>query len=336
MKIRQVMLAKKLVGNPTETDFRIEDSELGQPGPGEFIIECEWLSLDPFVMIMLDETMAGPAADRVDQPMIGSVVGKVIKSNSDKFDIGDLVETRGFWASHFLAHEDAPKTRKVPTLSDSSHALGAAGLNGYTAHVGIIHTGKVKAGETVVISAAAGATGSIAGQIAKIRGARVVGIAGGVDKCDAVKKLGFDDCVDYRADNFAEQLKAAVPDGIDVYFENVGGDVTFTVLPLLNYRARMLMCGFISYYGHEGEEEGPDMLPAFYRHIMLKGMAILGFDSGSLITKANKIELLKWIESGEIRALQTVYEGLEQAPAGFSAMFRKNHHIGKTLVKISG
>jgi NADPH-dependent curcumin reductase CurA len=331
---KRIVLKHRPDGNPLASDFQLIDVEIGDLQPGEILIRTQWLSLDPFIMIMLDPAMAGPHAGQPGQPMSGSVVGTVVQSASAKFAEGDLVEARANWATYSIVKDDAPKLRKVPNLSDSSNALGAAGLTGLTAYSGIINVAAVQAGETVVISAAAGAVGSIAGQIAKLRGAHVVGIAGGPDKCAALKDLGFDEAIDYRTAGFAEALKAAVPNGIDVYFENVGGPVTLAVLPLLKYGARMPMCGFISYYGRENESNGPDMLPEFYRWMMLKGLRIQAFEGSITAGPDAMSQLVEWVEDGRIKPLRRVYEGLAEAPRAFEAMFRANDHVGKTLVRI--
>jgi NADPH-dependent curcumin reductase len=193
----------------------------------------------------------------------------------------------------------------------------------------------VQAGETVVISAAAGAVGTIAGQIGKLLGARVVGIAGGADKCAAVTGLGFDACVDYKAGDFREQLKAACPGGVDVYVDNVGGAVMLAVLPLLKYGARMPVCGYIAYYGMGMEGPGPDRLPGFMRTIMAKGLEVRGFGGAMVGGQRALDDLAQWLREGRIRSPETVVEGLENAPAAFAGIFSGNANVGKLLVKVA-
>jgi NADPH-dependent curcumin reductase CurA len=187
----------------------------------------------------------------------------------------------------------------------------------------------------VVISAAAGAVGSLAGQIGKILGARVVGIAGGAAKCTAVKALGFDECVDYKSADYAARLAHACPAGVDVYVENVGGAVTASVLPLLNYRARMPVCGFIAYYGIGTEGPGPDRLPGFMRTVMSKGLEVRGF-GGAMVGGAAALEqMATWLRAGQILSPETIVEGLEAAPAAFEGIFRGNANVGKLLVRVA-
>jgi NADPH-dependent curcumin reductase CurA len=193
----------------------------------------------------------------------------------------------------------------------------------------------VAAGETVVISAAGGAVGSTAGQIGKILGAKVVGIAGGPAKCAAVEALGFDACVDYQAANFPERLAAACQGGIDVYIENVGGTVTEAVLPLLKYRARMPVCGFISYYGIGKTGPGPDRLPGFMRTIMSKGLEVRGF-GGAMTGGAEALrQLAAWVREGRLRHPETIVDGIESTPQAFADVFRSNNFVGKLLVRVA-
>ncbi len=208
-------------------------------------------------------------------------------------------------------------------------------MPGQTAHACVIEIGRVQAGETVAISAAAGAVGTIAGQIAKILGARVVGIAGGPQKCAALLDLGFDGAADYKAADFAGQLKAACPKGIDVYIDNVGGEVTLTVLPLINRGGRMPLCGYIAYYGVGMEGPGPDHLPGFFRTIMAKGLEVRGF-AGFMVGGQQALQdIAGWIGEGRLRYPEAVVEGLEAAPAAFAGVFSGNSHVGKLLVRVA-
>jgi NADPH-dependent curcumin reductase CurA len=187
----------------------------------------------------------------------------------------------------------------------------------------------------VVISAAAGAVGSAAGQVAKVLGARAVGVAGGPDKCRAVEALGFDACLDYTAPGFAADLAAATPGGVDVYFENVGGEVTRAVLPLMKYGGRMPMCGFLSLYGYGDEGPGPDRVPWLMRMIMLKGLEIRGF-SGALVGGAKaSAQMQAWVEEGRIKVAETVVEGLDKTPEAFESLFKRNGNVGKVVVKVA-
>jgi NADPH-dependent curcumin reductase CurA len=296
-----------------------------------------WLSLDPLIRFALDPVpLTGPNRVRIGEPVYGGTVSQVAAANHPGFTVGDFVEGRTGWREYAAIDPATTPLRKlVPELAPLSTALGVVGMPGQTAHACMIGIGRVAAGETVVISAAAGAVGSIAGQIGKILGARVVGIAGGAAKCAAVEALGFDACVDYKASDFSARLAAACPSGVDVYVENVGGAVTAAVLPLLKYRARMPVCGFISYYGIGSEGPGPDRLPGFMRTIMSKGLEVKGF-GGALVGGAAALEqLAAWVQAGRLRFPETIVEGLDHAPAAFAGIFRGNANVGKLLVRVA-
>ena len=340
---RQIVLASPASGPPRVENFRLETAPIPTPGAGEVLLRTLWLSLDPLLRFAIDEVrLTGAAHIRPGEVMYGGTVSEVLASHHPDYAVGDIVEGRTGWREY--AALDPLKgdpvrgaLRKVdPAAGPVRGALGVLGMPGQTAHAAVIGIGKVAAGETVVISAAGGAVGTIAGQIARLLGARVVGIAGGADKCAAVRALGFDDCVDYTAADFAERLKAATPGGIDVYIDNTGGDVTWTVLPQLKRGARMPMCGFIAYYGTGMEGPGPDRLPGFYRMIMTKGLKIEGFGGQLIAGEAALADLARWLAEGRLRAPETLVNGLENAPAAFCESFRQgNSHVGKVLVKVA-
>jgi NADPH-dependent curcumin reductase CurA len=338
--MKQIVLASHAQGNPKPSDFRVEEAPIPQPGEGEILLKTLWLALDPLIRFSLDETMLSGATHlQVGDVVAGPTVCQVAASNHPDYAVGDIVEARAGWREYAVLAPDksdyrGPPRKIDPGLAPVSTALGALGGPGQTAHAGIIATGRVQPGETVVISAAAGAVGSIAGQIAKILGARAVGIAGGAEKCKALLELGFDAAVDYKAPDFAEQLKAALPNGADVYLDNVGGDVTMAVLPLLNRGARMPMCGYIAYYGLGMEGPGPDRLPGFYRMIMAKGLEIKGF-AGMMAGPKPFEDIAGWIRDGKLKFPETVVEGIESAPAAFASVFSGNSFVGKLLVKVS-
>ncbi len=339
--MKQVVLRRYAKGNPKAEDFAIEVVPIPEPGPGEILLKTLWLALDPMHRFAIDEVhVTGATHLQLGEAMVGGTVSQVIASNHPDYAVGDIVEGRAGWREYAVVAPDksdyrGPPRKIDPSLAPVSTALGALGMPGQTAHACIIGIGRVQAGETVVISAAAGAVGSIAGQIGKILGARVVGIAGGPEKCAALLKLGFDGAADYKAADFAEQLKAACPIGIDVYVDNVGGDVTLTVLPLLNYRARMPVCGFIAYYGVGMEGPGPDHLPGFMRMIMSKGLEVRGFGGFMVGGEQALKDIAGWINQGRLTYPESVVEGLEAAPAAFASVFSGNSHIGKLLVKLS-
>ena len=338
--MKQIVLASYARGNPKPSDFRIEEVPTPEPGEGEILLKVLWMALDPLIRFSIDEKLlSGATHMRIGDVMVGPSVSEVVASNHPDYLVGDIVEGRTGWREYDVVAPDeadyrGPPRKLDPDLAPVSTALGAWGGPGQTAYEGIVSVGRVQAGETVVISAAAGAVGSIAGQIAKILGARVVGIAGGPDKCKALLDLGFDAAVDYKAADFQDQLKAALPDGADVYLDNVGGDVTMAVLPLLNRGARMPMCGYIAYYGVGMEGPGPDRLPGFYRQIMAKGLEIRGF-AGLFAGQKGLDDIAGWMKEGKLTFPEAVVEGIESAPDAFSSVFSGNSFVGKLLVKVA-
>ena len=338
--MKQVVLKSYAKGNPKPEDFEVVEVPIPTPGEGEILLKTLWLALDPLIRFSIDETvLSGATHTKLGDVMFGPTVSVVVESKHPDYKAGDIVEDRSGWREYAVvdpakADYRGPPRIIDPTLAPVSTALGALGMPGMTAHSAIIETGRVKAGETVVISAAAGAVGSIAGQIAKILGARAVGIAGGPDKCKALLELGFDGAADYKAPDFVDQLKAATPNGIDVYVDNVGGDVSLAVLPLLNRGARMPMCGYIAYYGVGMEGPGPDRLPFLYRMIMAKGLEIKGF-AGIMASREVLKDIAAWYRSGQLKTPESVVRGIEAAPAAFASVFSGNNHVGKLLVKVA-
>jgi NADPH-dependent curcumin reductase CurA len=335
--MKQVVLRSHPKGSPTAEDFELQQAAVPKAVEGGVLLRTLWLALDPLVRFTLDEVvLTGINKVKIGDVVYGPTVSEVVETNNADFAIGDIVEGRTGWREYAAVNPKALPLRKVDsTVASPSTALGALGMPGQTAHGAMITVGQVKAGETVVISAAAGAVGSTAGQIGKILGARVVGIAGGSDKCKALVDLGFDACVDYKAADFASKLAAACPEGINVYIESVGGEVTRTVLPLMKRGGRMPVCGYISYYGVGMEGPGPDHLPGFMRLVMAKGLEVKGFATAMLDAKAALNDLNKWAHEGKLRCPETIVNGLEAAPAAFAGVFRGNNYIGKLLVKVA-
>ncbi len=336
--MKQVVLASYARGNPKPSDFRLEEAPIPTPGDREILLKTLWLAVDPLFRFAIDEVrLSGALHLQLGEVMVGATVSEVIESNHPDYQAGDIVEGRTGWREYAVVAPDqsdyrGPPRKLDPSVAPVSTALGVLGMPGQTAHGGI-ETLRIKPGETLAISAAAGAVGSIAGQIAKIHGARVVGIAGGPGKRQALLDLGFDGAADYKAADFSAQLKAAAPGGIDCYFDNTGGDVTLEVFKHLNRGARMAMCGYIAYYGMGMEGPGPDHLPAFYRTIMATGMEIRGF-AGFMAGQKALDDLAGWIAQGRLTYPETVVEGLESAPEAFASVFSGNAFIGKLLVKV--
>lgn len=337
--MKQIVVASYAKGDPKPSDFRLETAPIPSPGEGEILVRTLYLALDPLVRFALDETMiSGVNHMALGQVMYAPTVSQVVESRHPDYAPGDIVEDRTGWAEYAILDPANPGYRGPPrkvdaSLAPVSTALGALGMPGQTAYVGV---GKcaLKPGETLAISAAAGAVGSLAGQIARIQGARVIGIAGGAEKCRALLDLGFDTVADYKAADFAQQLKAAAPNGIDAYFDNTGGDVTLEVWKNLNRGARMAMSGYIAYYGMGMEGPGPDRLPTLYRTIMRTGMEIYSFNSFMAGPEVLE-DIARWISEGKLTYPEAVVEGLEATPKAFASVFSGNSFVGKLLVKVS-
>ncbi len=338
--MKQIVLSRYAKGNPKASDFALQEVPVPVAGAGEILLKTLWLGLDPLFRFAIDEArLSGAVHLQLGDVMAGSTVSEVIASNHADYAPGDIVEGRTGWREYAVVAPDqadyrGPPRKLDPLLAPVSTALGALGMPGQTAHAGIIDICQIIQGQTVAISAAAGAVGSIAGQIARIRGARAIGIAGGPDKCRALIDLGFAGAADYKAADFAAQLRAACPTGIDAYFDNTGGDVTLEVFKHLNRGSRIAMCGYIAYYGMGMEGPGPDHLPALYRMIMSTGVTIQGF-AGFMAGKKALDDIAGWIASGELAVAEAVVAGIEAAPAAFAGVFSGNSHVGKLLVKVA-
>jgi NADPH-dependent curcumin reductase CurA len=332
----QVLLARRPENAPQPDDFEVRDGVVPRPTEGQILVRNAFLSLDPYMRgRMKDAKDAYADPYPLGAPVGGTTVGTVIESRSPGYRCGDLVVGPGGW-QHFSAY-DGVEARKLPDGMDHpSHALGVLGMTGQTAWHGLLSIGEPKAGETLVVGAASGAVGSIVGQIAKLKGCRVVGIAGGPDKCrHVVENLGFDACIDHRDEAFATNLKDAVPEGIDIYFENVGGAVFDAVWPLLNIHARMPVCGTIARYNGADTGAQHDRVPelAFSliaRRITMKGFLIFDHkDEIDLFTT----EMNAWLADGSIRADEDITDGLAHAPEVFIGMLGGGN-LGKTIIRL--
>jgi NADPH-dependent curcumin reductase CurA len=333
---RRIVLASRPVGEPKPSDFRLEECPVPQAGPGQLLLKTKWLSLDPYMRGRMSDAPSYAKPVGIGEVMEAGTVSEVVASNSDKYKVGDIVLGRAGWQTHMVS--DGSGLRKLdPKAAPVSTALGVLGMPGMTAYTGLLEIGQPKAGETVVVSAASGAVGAIVGQIAKVKGARAVGIAGGPEKCAYVKnELAFDDCIDHRDPAFAEKLKAACPKGIDVYFENVSGAVWDAVFPLLNTFARVPVCGLIAQYS---ATESPDMkykTSQIFRAVLTKRLTIRGFIVTDFWGRFDEFirDVPQWIRDGKVKYREDIAEGLENAPAAFMGML-KGKNFGKQLVKIA-
>ena len=330
---RRVVLARRPPGEPAESDFRIEEVAVPQPRHGEVLVKGLYLSLDPYQRGRMRDAASYAAAVGIGEVMTGGIVGEVVASQNANFKVGDIVEDRLGWQEYAIG--GGPTLRKVdPSLAPVSTANGVLGMPGMTAYFGLLDVGQPKPGETVVVSAASGAVGQVVGQIGKIMGCRVVGIAGGTRKCAFVKdELGFDACIDYKAGNDLDAaLRAACPKGIDVYFDNVGGEVSDAVLRNINFFGRIALCGSISQYNATTPPMGPRLLGTFVgKRVRAQGFIVTDF--------AGKYEpalkqMGEWITSGKLKYREDVVNGIDKAPRAFIGMLR-GENFGKMLVKLA-
>jgi NADPH-dependent curcumin reductase CurA len=331
---KRIILASRPVGEPKASDFRIEDSPIPTPGDGQVLLRTIWLSLDPYMRGRMSDAPSYVAPVPVGGVMEAGTVCEVIASNNPAFAKGDIVLARAGWQTHALS--DGKGLTKIDAkLAPISTAVGVLGMPGMTAYVGLLEIGKPQSGETVVVAAASGAVGSAVGQIAKIKGARAVGIAGGKDKCDYVKnEFGFDACLDHRDPDLGAKLKDACPKGIDVYFENVGGAVFEAVFPLLNAFARVPVCGLIAHY-NDTQAAAPKWAPSLMRAVLSKRLTIRGFIVSDFTARHGDFlrDMASWVREGRVKYKEFVTEGLENAPAAFIGLF-KGANFGKQLVRV--
>ena len=331
---RRIVLAARPQGRPAATDFRLETVPAPVPADGQVLLRTQWLSLDPYMRNLMEEPGPGYAPPiALDATMPGGTVSRVVASRNERFPVGELVLANAGWQE--LAVSDGSDLLTVGDPARPSLALGALGMPGFTAWVGLLDIGRPRPGETVVVAAATGAVGAIVGQLARLQGARVVGIAGGADKCAwATADLGFDACLDRHAPDFARRLAQACPDGIDVYFENVGGAVLDAVLPLLNLGARVPVCGFVSHYNGQGDAGSRARLLAtvLARRVRLEGFIIL--DHYASRFDAFRREMAGWLADGGVRVREDRVDGLENAPAALVGML-EGRNFGKLVVKLA-
>src|SRR5438132_3518048 len=331
---KRIVLASRPVGEPKPSDFRIEEYAVPSPGAGEVLLRTIWLSLDPYMRGRMSDGPSYAQPVPIDGVMEGGTVSEVIASNNPGFAKGDIVLSRAGWQTHAVS--DGKGLAKIdPKIAPISTAVGVLGMPGMTAYTGLLDIGKPQSGETVVVAAASGAVGSAVGQIARIKGARAVGIAGGKDKCAYVKnELGFDDCLDHRDPDLAAKLKDACPKGIDVYFENVGGAVFAAVFPLLNAFARIPVCGLIAHY-NDTQAVAPKWAPAMMRTVLTKRLTIRGFIVSDFATRHPDFlrDMSQWVREGKVKHKEFVTEGLDSAPAAFMGLL-KGANFGKQLVRV--
>lgn len=331
---KRIVLAARPVGEPKPSDFRVEEFAVPTPAAGEVLLRTIWLSLDPYMRGRMSDGPSYATPVPIGGVMEAGTVCEVIATNNPGFAKGDIVLSRAGWQTHAVS--DGKGLAKVdPKLAPIATAIGVLGMPGMTAYTGLLDIGKPQAGETVVVAGASGAVGSAVGQIAKIKGARAIGIAGGKDKCDyVVKELGFDACIDHRDPDFAAKLKDACPGGIDVYFENVGGAVFEAVFPLLNQFARVPVCGLIAQY-NETEAKPPKWATSLMRATLIKRLTFRGFIVSDFASRHGDFlrDMSTWVRDGKVKYKEFVTEGLESAPEAFIGLL-KGANFGKQLVRV--
>ena len=326
----QVTLKARPQGWVRESDFALVETPVPVPDDGEVLLRTLYLSLDPYMRGRMDDTKSYAASVNLGDVMVGGTVSEVVRSRDPRFNAGDLVVSSAGWQRYSKAKGGA--LMRVPGGLPPSVFLGPAGMPGVTAWMGLFDIGEPKAGETVVVSAASGAVGSVVGQLAKEHGCRVVGIAGGPEKCAyVVDTLGFDACVDYKRDGWVQELKNATPDGVDVDFENVGGEVLDAVLKRTNAKARVALCGLIA-----GYNAAEPMALHNVRALLVNRIRLQGFIVSDDLSRWPEIirELAARVATGRIKYRETIADGLEAAPRAFIGLL-KGENFGKQLVKVS-
>jgi NADPH-dependent curcumin reductase CurA len=332
----RITLASRPDGRPAPANFRLERAPIPTPGEGEVLLKVLYLSLDPYMRGRMNAAKSYAAPTEIGAVMEGGTVAEVLESRHPGSRPGDIVLSHSGWQSHALAKGE--QLRKLDaSAAPLTTALGVLGMPGFTAYAGLLTIGQPKTGETVVVAAASGPVGSAVGQIAKIKGARAVGIAGGPEKCALVRdSFGFDAVVDHKAPDFAAQLAAVCPDGVDVYFENVGGKVWDGVFPLLNPFARIPVCGLVAQY-NSIEFPGPDRFPVVMRQVLTKSLTIRGFIQHEFQAQRPEFyqEMAGWIAQGAVKYKEDIVTGLENAPDAFIGLL-EGRNFGKLIVKVSG
>ncbi|WP_148416066.1 NADP-dependent oxidoreductase [Haloferax sp. KTX1] len=330
---REWILAERPEGEPDTDSFELREGDLPEPRHGELLVRVRYLSVDPYMRGRMRDAESYAEPWSVGEPMQGAVVGEVVESESDAYDAGDVVTGNGAWADYSIL--DASEVAPVdPSVADLPAYLGVLGMPGRTAYFGLLDVGDPSPGETVVVSGAAGAVGSVVGQIAKFNGCRVVGFAGSDEKVAwLTDDLGFDAAINYKAvDDYRAALDDAAPDGVDVYFDNVGGPITDAVFTKLNLDARVAVCGQIAHYNDEGVPTGPRKLP----QLIAPRAKVQGLLIGDYATRFEQASerLGSWVASGDLEHRETVVDGLENAPDAFLGLF-SGDNIGKQVVGVS-
>jgi NADPH-dependent curcumin reductase CurA len=332
-KNREIVLIKRPDGMPKEEDFRLIETDMPKCKDGMVLVKTLYLSVDPYMRGRMSGVKTYISPFELDKTITGGIVGEVVETGSPDLKVGDIITGTLGWRDYNVA--DSREVRKInPDIAPVSAALGILGMPGLTAYFGLLDIGKPSSGETVVVSGAAGAVGTVVGQIAKISGCRVVGIAGSDVKTEyLVHELGFDAAINYKTtSDIKKALKDACPHGVDVYFDNVGGEISDAVMPLLNHKARIVLCGQISQYNINK----PDVGPRIQTYLLIKSAMMKGFIVMDYADRSEEgiRQLAQWISQKKLKYAEHVIEGLENAPKAFIGLF-KGENLGKQLVKVS-
>jgi len=336
MQSTQIRLIKRPFGEPLDSDFATVTVDLPALEDGQVLLRTIYLSLDPYMRGRMSDAKSYAAPQPLDEVMLGATVCEVVESRSDRRKAGDIVLAYTGWQTYAVA--DARAMRSLdPAAAPISTSLGVLGMPGFTAYGGLLAIGQPKAGETVVVAAAAGPVGSAVGQIARVKGARAVGIAGGPEKCRILtEEFGFDAAIDHRSPTFTDDLKAATPDGVDVYFENVGGAVGAAVTKRLNTYARVPVCGLVAEYNATEAPTGPDQQPAYLRRILTQSLTVRGFIQDEFIPTHHDDflrDMSGWLADGSVRYREDIVDGLENATEAFRGLLT-GRNVGKLLIRV--
>ncbi len=334
---RRIVLNSRPVGAPSAANFRLEKTAVPVPSAGQMLLRTRYLSLDPYMRSRMSDAPSYAAPVVLGDVMVGGTVARVQISQHPGYQVGDLVLGYSGWQDYALS-DGVGLTKLDALMMQPSQSLGVLGMPGFTAYVGLLDIGQPKAGETVVVAAASGAVGSVVGQIAKLKGCRVVGIAGGADKCGfVVDSLGFDACINHRNADLPQQLAEACPQGIDIYFESVGGAVFDAVLPLLNAHARVPLCGMIASYNDTGLRLGPDRLGLLTRTLLTKRIKMQGFIIfDHYATRYGEFfsQMSTWLKEEKIKFRVDIVDGLENAPQAFIGLL-EGKNFGKLVIRVA-
>ena len=333
---RRILLASRPHGAPTSANFHLDQQPLPEPTEGQVLLRSVYLSLDPYMRGRMSDGPSYAAAVELNEVMVGATVSRVVASKHPDYAIGDWLLAYSGWQDYAIS-DGTGLTKLGANPSNPSYALGILGMPGFTAYMGLLDIGKPKAGETLVVAAATGPVGATVGQIGNLKGCRVVGVAGGAEKCRyAVEVQGFDLCLDHHADDLAAQLAQACPNGIDIYYENVGGKVFDAVLPLLNTAARIPVCGLIAHYNDTALADGPDRLALLMRTVLTKRLKIQGFiifDDYAHRYDEFARDMTQWLANGQIKYREDLVDGLESAPQAFIGLL-EGKNFGKLVIRV--